>query len=268
MTFYCNPLGIRNDRDWVGLIFNYLVIAYTVFALILALLYGFGQYDPLYFLYPKMTLGTSFVFSIIRQIYFLISFQWIFLNGRTCVLLTIGMSVSFIRVLSNLKSKPVQSQSQVKALIRLYREFSIMLSLLSRHTNSMLGKCLVGIYVVIALGLNCAILGLKKGAPKLFITFTVVMLTAFCSVLFIFKIGCFIYYTSEVFLKRWQDRCTQWRGFRGTILRREVTCCRPLMIKAGDISVINGSLAQGYLNALLLDSMNVLIICSTYWSLV
>lgn len=94
------------------------------------------------------------------------------------------------------------------------------------------------------------------------------MLGAFCSVLFIFKIGCFIYYTSEFFLKRWQDRCTQWRGFRGTTLRREVTCCLPLMIKAGDISVINGSLAQGYLNALLLDSMNVLLICSTYWSLV
>lgn len=243
-------------------------MVYPVIALILAFFYGFGKFDCLHFLYPEMSPMFSFLFSAIRKVYFFLAFQWIFLNGRACLLITLEFSVTYVRILGRLKQKPVSTLNALPILIRFYRELSIVLSLIFEHMNTMIGACLSGGYLTILLGTCCAVWGVKQGSYKLFFTFSGLTMATFCAVRFIFLIGDFLQRTSQLILKRWEIRCMEERSFKAKLLIREVKCSRLLMSKAGKISMISKSLEESYLNAVLQDSMTLLLICSSYWHLI
>lgn len=235
-------------------------------ALSISIVYGFAQCGPLYIIFPNVGLRKSPVFIIIKLVYYFTLFQWMLYNGRTCMLLTTGMSISLFRILRRLKSKPVYNPGSINVLLKLYREISLVLSLLGEHTNSMLGKCLTGCYFIIAVGPCCSILSLRSYPYKLSLAFILTSIMAFGSVLFVFKYCSNLLSSSRFILKRWKDGCKEWRNFEGKVCYRKVISCRLLVTKAGNISVISNKLAQGYFNSLLLDCMNVFIISSAYWT--
>ncbi len=258
---------LRNDRyrDLAGLIYTAIVFLYPVFALCTSIVFGFLQSGPLYILFPQLVLIESPVYMIIRQIYYFLLFQWTLFNGRTCTLLTTGMGVSFLRLLRIQKSNRVYSPKSLNVLLNLYRELGLVLSLLSRHTHTMIGIVLMGCYIIIVAGPCYSVLLFRRDVPSFALALSGTASIAFCSVLFVFKIGNFMYSTSRFIVKQWQDGCKEWRNFEGHVLRRKVKSCQFLLLKAGDISIIDNRLAQGYFNALFLDCMNVLIISSAYW---
>ncbi len=74
-----------------------------------------------------------------------------------------------------------------------------------------------------------------------------------------------MYNNSRSKVKQWNDGCKEWINFEGNVLSRKLRSYQFLFLKAGDISIIDNRLAQGYCNALLLYCMNVFIISSAYW---
>jgi len=263
LPFFDTLTDFKGPQDWIGILFNYIAISYPFLGLIMAVVYVVGRFDPMYLFVNefnfKIVQETS-LFFILRLYFFLIYIQWMLHSARTCIFITVGMSVSFIRVLLNLIRLSVPNSRSLEKLLHLYRELSVLLSLLTCLTNKILGNILALAYLLIAGGMCCFIYGVKENDPKLIIVFLFIIVGIFLAVLFLFRIGGFIYSSSILILKRWRNQCSIWQHFKGKILVREIDCCRLLTIKAGEISVVTRKLQQGFLNALLQDSITFFLI--------
>lgn len=225
--------------------------------------YVFGQFDPLYLFVNEFNLQIvkeSYWFFLFRLCSYLIVVQWMLHNARACIFITVGMNISFIKLLLNLKRESIPTPQAMKAFVQLFRELSLILNLLTCLTNAILEKFLGLSYFLIATGICCLIFGIQENDFKMILVFSFMIVVIFCALLFLFKIGSFLHSSSKFILERWKKRCSRWQSFEGKVLLREIDSCRLLMLKAGDISVITIKLQQGFLNALLQDSATTLLL--------
>lgn len=260
---FCIYTDLKGPHDWIGIIFNSIAILYPCFGLICSVFYVFGKFDIMYLLANKFNFTVvqeSNWFFLVRLHCSVIYSQWMLHNARTCIFITVGMSISLIKLLLNLKSTGIPTLQKLETLLQFYRELSVLLSLLTRITNKILGNILGLAYLMIAAGMCCFVFEFKQKDPKMIIVFLFITVVLFCAVLFLFKIGDFLYCSSSFILKRWRNQCSKWQHFKGKVLLREIDSCRLLMVKAGEISVVTAKLQQGFLNALLQDSITAFLI--------
>ncbi len=205
---------LKGDPDWIGIISNCIAISYPIIGLIISVFYVFGQLDPLYLFvneYHLTTIKESYWFFWLRLFCFIIISQWILHSARTCILITVGMSVAFLRLLRNVKRANLQNPQSLEKIVRFYRKLSILLSLLSRLTNSIIGIFLGLAYFFIAGGICCLIFGIKEKDPKMILVFSNTTLGIICGLLFQFKMGDFLYCSSKFILNRWRNQCSKFQ---------------------------------------------------------
>lgn len=206
------------------------------------------------------TLKVSHWFLLFRLFYLLIASQWLLHNAKTCIFITVGMSVSFFRLLLNLKHAKIQTTESLDNIVHFYKKLSVLLGLLTCLANTLIGNFLCLAYFLIAVGTCCLIFGFNQKDPQMIIAFLFLTVVVLCAVLFVFKIGDFLHLTSTFLLKKWKNKCSKWQHFKSKVLLREIDSCRLLVVKAGEISVITMKLRQGFLNALLQDLVAALLL--------
>lgn len=242
-----------------------MVFYYPILAFMQSLMFGFENLDPLYFCADALhleNLKRSWTFTIFRHLHLHVWNQFILLNARACILITVGMTFSYFQILKQLNLN-IALAKDVTRSFKIYQRLRIILCLLWANVNTVIGSCLANGFLMVILGTCGSIFAFKSGNNIVPLLFFTILTIAMFAVLVSFKFACFMLDFSSNLLHRW--KVTQIRRNFG-YLNKKIRACRPLFIKAGSVGIISKRMQAKYLSALLESTLNVLLILSG-WSM-
>lgn len=240
-----------------------MVIYYPILAFMQSIMFGFEKLDPLYFCANVLHLDhlkRSCLFNLFRHLHIHVWNQFILLNARACILITVGMTFSYFRILKQLKVNPGLARDPYRSF-KIYQQLRIVLCLLWDNVNTVIGTCLVNGFFMVILGLCGSIFAFKSGNKIVPLMFFTILTIAMLGVLFSFRLACFMLDFSNDLLHSWSRiQIKRNEGY----FSRKVRACKPLYIKAGNVGVISKRMQAKYLFSLLESTLNVLLILSDW----
>lgn len=249
--------------DWIGLFFLYLSISYPVFGLFLSLLFCLLRLDPISFFVALLdirVLQTSFLATFVRHAIIQLQIQWTLLNGRACIFLAVAMVITLYRLLEELRVSKNLTIIGIWKKVKTYRELYVLLSVVAENGNKLIGHTLSVLFLMVTVANCCIFYDFDNQSSIVSAVFIVIILICFCFGILVFKLGCLLNEESKAILRNFQVETKLWNGFRGKQLQKTVKALQFLYVKAGSISAITVSLKQGYFDALLQDSISLLLL--------
>lgn len=230
----------------------------------MALWLGITNWDP-YSIYIS-TAGypdilDNLVVKILRHIILHVQMQWLFLNGKAGTFVGVGMTIGMFGTLNRLKDASIITYEQLLKKIDRYRQVDLLVSLVEKNNNIVVGFVITVQYAMIIASACWTLYGYRNELKLLFgfaaaSTVLIIYMTLLC-----FKIGSTCHETSCAALEGIDKQCKAWNGYKGLQLNKTVKSLRIVCVKAGSSAiVITRSLKQGFFEALLFDTIDMLLL--------
>lgn len=249
---------------------GFFAIFYPVFGAIVFLVYTVLQLDIIYVAAATVKLTSLIwppVFTLLRVIILQVHCQWLLLNVRASLFIGTSTSIALFRLLAAIKlnSKLAMSQENLVKKFNAYNELAIALTLVSEMANTIFGLTLTLAYIMICAGFCAMVFCVRTSRWIGFSVLGVNLVFILGTVLFIFKIGSFLYETSTCILFNWSTGLRLQNQRPLLLIQKYVKSLQQLSLKAGNVSVVTVELNKGYFNSLLQNTLNLLLILKQYW---
>lgn len=247
----------------------YIAISYPFSSTLISLFFTFGNFD---FVYVSMTYFeinsglSSFLLTYGRHIIYMVQIQWMLLNAKAAIFVTLGIHIGNVKIFKLMHNSKIIKSSDLSTQIIVYKKVSIMLLMLSSMVNTVMGSGMAMEFLITLLGATVFVLGFGSLPNSILATLFVGTFSSFGGALLMFEIGCYYHTTSRKILVRWKKHARKLHASRRLELEKTVWSCREISVKPAGISVVTVRLMEGYFDALLQNTLTVILLLKKSWA--
>lgn len=261
------PSKPSNGVNYLAIIMFQIIISFTIFiGVIVPIAAVYLNLDPLMEILQMVakpqilnlpwlaSMSQHWSFLAFRYISAVIALQTLAINLRNVAVVGILALHALLTNVTRLMQRSAFSNTYYD-----YKETLTALGIVEEFARTSLAVYLTVVYFLIVVGTNVALLGMKNLNGLVLSISLFVVVNNFSVMMFLLERTCCLSEYSEKILATWQKRL--WKSLRRRCARAVVRSLRRMAIKVGSTGTITREMKIGYLDSMLAQIINLLVLC-------